>query len=101
MQRSGYTLRENETNNSTAERFASEDTVITSGSTTAARLTIPSNDWAAAIATFKPATTTSGGGGGSSTSSTTIRYIAADNIYGSNLVMDASSTYMTQHPPAT
>jgi RHS repeat-associated protein len=86
----GYTLRENETDNNSAERIATEDQVISSASTTAALFSLPNNtDWVAMIASFKPATTSSGGGGGS-TGSTTVRYIATDNISGSNVVMDAN-----------
>jgi hypothetical protein len=45
---------------------------------------------AARIATFRPLVTPGSGGG--STGSTTVRYIANDNLSGSNIVMDASST---------
>jgi hypothetical protein len=62
---SGYTLRENETDNDLAERIATEDAVIASGTTTAVRLKTTTNAaYAAAIASFNPAST----GGGSSTS---------------------------------
>src|SRR5262249_52259149 len=56
----GYTLRENETNNNTAERIATEDQVITTGTTTAAIFSVPTSDqWLAMIGAFRPATSTS------------------------------------------
>jgi len=61
---SGYTLRQQETDNNTYERLATEDAVISSASTTAARFKVTTSDsWADAIATFNPAS-----GGGSATS---------------------------------
>jgi RHS repeat-associated protein len=58
----GYTLRENITNNASAERLATEDKVVTTATTTAATFTTSSTEaFAAAIATFKPATTAGGG----------------------------------------
>lgn len=87
---SGYTLRQNETNNATAERIATEDAVITNASTTAARFSVPTSEaWLSIIATFKPATTTSGGMGTSTTSSSTTRYILPDHLGSTNVVTDA------------
>jgi RHS repeat-associated protein len=45
---------------------------------------------AARIATFRPLVTQ--GSGGTGTGSTTVRYIANDNLSGSNIVLDASSS---------
>jgi RHS repeat-associated protein len=88
---SGYTIRGTETDNTSHERYGSEDAVIASASTTAAKFTTTTSDqWAAVMASFKPATTTSSGGG--STATTTTRYVHTDNLTGSNIVTDASGT---------
>src|SRR5262249_36135791 len=93
---SGYTLRQTETDNNTFERLATEDAVISSASTTAARFKTTTSDlWADAIATFKPQVTTSGGGGGgtsTTTYATTTRYFLADDLNSTNVVTDASGT---------
>jgi len=61
----GYALRQQDTNNSTSERHATEDQVIGSATTTQAQFkTTTSDAYAAAIATFNPSST----GSGSSTS---------------------------------
>ena len=81
---SGYTLRENETNNTTRERFALESATLAAASTTAAFFkTGTSATWAAVMATFKPATTSAALG-----TTTTTRYVAVDNLGGSNVVTD-------------
>src|SRR5262249_47326517 len=42
----GYTLRQNVTNNNTAERLATEDQIISTGTTTSAIFSVPtSDDW--------------------------------------------------------
>jgi len=54
---------------------------------------VPTSDnWAAIIATFKPATTTSHGGATTTTASTVIRYVFTDHLGGSTVITDASST---------
>jgi RHS repeat-associated protein len=64
----GYFLRQSETDNNNNERLATEDQVISSASTSVAWYTTGSSaDWAAAIATFVPA---SGGGTGTSADAT-------------------------------
>ena len=84
----GYTLRQSETNNASAERIASEDRVITTATTTNATFTVTTNEyWAAMVASFKPLVTTTGGGG-SSTSTTAYTY---DN--NGNLLTAGTSTY--------
>jgi hypothetical protein len=57
----GYTLREQEINNVANERQATEDQVISVATTTKALWSIASNDWAAAIASFRAATTSGSG----------------------------------------
>jgi RHS repeat-associated protein len=82
---SGYTKRESETNNATAERIATEDKVVTTAGSVSATYSVPtSGDWAAIIATFKPLVTYSGGGGGTTT--TSIAYDRNGNAitYGTN-----------------
>jgi hypothetical protein len=91
----GYAVREHQDDNNTHERLAEEDATIALASTTAAKFTTStSNPWAAVMASFKPLVTSTGGGGaGTSTSaSTTIRYIANDNLTGSNIVTDQSGS---------
>jgi RHS repeat-associated protein len=98
----GYTLREQETNNNTAERIATEDQVISSATTTAALFAVPTNNyWIALLASFKPSTSGSSGGGGTGTTtttsaSTTIRYIATDNLGGTNIVTDQSGSVISE-----
>ena len=89
-----FTLREQETNNSSAERIATEDSVIGTATTTAATFSIPSNPWAAAIATFKPQvmSTSTGGGTGTTTTTTTLRFMHPDYLGSVGVVTNASGT---------
>lgn len=74
----GYTLRQQETDNDTYERHATEDKVVSSATTTSASFTTSSSDnWAAVIATFNPLMTQ---GGGAAT--TTVRYVHTDHLGG-------------------
>ena len=85
-----YTVRQHQDDNDTHERLATEDTTITTASTTAAKLTTTtSGPWAAVMATFKPLVTTSTTGG-TTTATTTVRYIATDNLTGSNIITDSA-----------
>ena len=82
----GYTLRQTVQDNDTYERHASEDRVITTATTTAATFTVgTSNQYAGALATFKPAATTQSGG-----ATTTVRYMATDHLGSTNVVTDAT-----------
>jgi RHS repeat-associated protein len=87
---SGYTLRQQETDNNTWERLATEDATTSAASTTAARFKVTTSDlWADAIAAFKPmVTTTGGGGGGGGSSATTTRYFHEDNLNSTNVMTD-------------
>jgi len=85
----GYTLREQETNNNTAERIATEDAILLTASTTFARFTTTtSNPWAAAIATFLPQTTSSSSTG----TITTLRFMHPDHLGSLGVVTNASGT---------
>jgi RHS repeat-associated protein len=95
---SGYTLRQSETDNTTYERLATEDAIIASASTTAARFSITSsNAYAAAIATFNPSSTGGGGGSSDATSSLTTLFKSADTATfgGSSYSISTSSGTVT------
>lgn len=69
---SSFTLREQDTNNATQERQATEDKTVTVPTSTAAKFLVTTSDnWIAAIATFKPLVT------GTSTSNSTGTLAAA------------------------
>jgi RHS repeat-associated protein len=89
---SGYTIRQQVTNNATAERLAAEDkTATTAGSVSAGFTTTTSDVWAAAIATFKPLVTYSGGSGGGATTTTATSTYTYDND--GNLLNDGKFNY--------
>ncbi len=84
---SSFTMREQETDNATHERHATEDRVITTATSTAAKfLTTTSDNWLAAIATFRPGVTA---GSGTSTVTSTISY-TYDND--GNLISSGNAT---------
>ena len=86
---SGYTLRESETNNNTAERHASEDRVISSGTTTSATFTTSGSAlWLVILATFKPLVTQTQSGTTTGTATTTLTYDQSGN-----LLTQGTSTY--------
>ena len=60
----GYNIRQQETDNNTDERLATEDQVLSSASSSAAWYKTTTSDlYAAALAAFRPQVTNSGGGG--------------------------------------
>jgi RHS repeat-associated protein len=74
----GYTLRQTETDNNNNERLATEDQVISTASTSEAWYTTSSNSaWAAAIATFVPAS--SGGSGASADATSSLTTLFKDS----------------------
>ncbi len=100
--KNGYTLRQQETDNVTDERLATEDQVIASASTSAAWYTVSTSDaYAAALAAFRPLVTGSGGGGGSSTSAdatssqTTLWKNATTSFFGGASYAIATTTATT------
>jgi len=84
---SSFTLREQETDNNTYERHATEDKVVSTATSTAAKFTTATSEaWIAAIASFKPAVTP---GSGTSTVTSTVLFTYDNN---GNLVSTASTT---------
>lgn len=85
----GYTLRTQVIDNDWVERHASEDMVLMTGSTTAARFTVPtSGAWVAALATFKPLVSTTTG----SAATSTTRFLFADHLGSTQVVTSATGT---------
>ncbi len=82
----GYTKREEETNNSTKERHASEDQIIFVATTTQGLFsTSASEPYAMVVASFYPATTSS-----AVSIATTIRYLHQDHLNSTNITTDIS-----------
>jgi hypothetical protein len=82
-------LREQETDNNTKERHATEDRIEPSTSSVSATFSVPTSDnWLAMVATFKPSVTT--GASGTTTATTTKSY-AYDNA--GNLVTQGPTTH--------
>jgi hypothetical protein len=67
----GYTLRQQEADNVTDGRMATEDQILSSASTSAAWYKTTTSDlWAGSLAAFKPQVTTTGGGAATSPDAT-------------------------------
>nr|WP_255679752.1 SpvB/TcaC N-terminal domain-containing protein [Methylocystis sp. WRRC1] len=85
----GYTLRTQVIDNDWVERHASEDKVVSTGTSTAATFTVStSGAWAASLATFKPLVSASSG----SSATSAVRFILADHLGSTQVVTSSTGT---------